>query len=61
MLWLEDPLQNLYGRAPVALPGWVSLRADSNFRSPRAVVRLLRELLPGAGRSRRPRRSRAPK
>lgn len=49
VLWLEDPLQNLYGRAPVALPGWVSLRADSNFRSPRAVVRLLRELLPEGG------------
>ena len=47
ILWLEDPLQNLYGRSPVVLPGWVSLRADSNFRSPRAVVRMLRELMPG--------------
>lgn len=48
ILWLEDPLQNLYGRSPVVLPGWVSLRADSNFRSPRAVVRLLRDLMPGS-------------
>lgn len=46
-LWLEDPLQNLYGRPPVALPGWVGLRADANYRSPRPVVRLLQEWLPG--------------
>jgi hypothetical protein len=45
-LWLEDPLQNLYGRAPVALPGWVRINANSNFRSPRSVVRMLQNLLP---------------
>ncbi len=45
-LWLEDPLQNLYARAPVPLPGWVTLRADSNFRSPRQVVQLLTALSP---------------
>lgn len=45
-LWLEDPLQNLYARAPVALPGWVTLHADSNFRSPRQVVQLLGALSP---------------
>ncbi len=45
-LWLEDPLQNLYGRAPVALTGWVRLNANSNFRSPRSVVRMLQNLLP---------------
>lgn len=48
LLWLEDPLQNLYGRPPVPLPGWVGLRAWSNYRSPRPVVRMLRALLPGA-------------
>jgi hypothetical protein len=46
LLWLEDPLQNLYGRPPVALPGWVGLRAGANYRSPRPVVRLLQQLLP---------------
>jgi hypothetical protein len=46
LLWLEDPLQNLYGRPPVALPGWVGLRATGNYRSPRGVVRMLRSLLP---------------
>lgn len=47
-LWLEDPLQNLYARAPVSLPGWVTLHADSNFRSPRQVVQLLAALSPEA-------------
>lgn len=46
VLWLEDPLQNLYGHPPVELPGWVRLRATSNFRSPRPVVRLLQSILP---------------
>jgi hypothetical protein len=46
-LWLEDPMQNLYLRPPVELPGWVGLRAVGNYRSPRPVVRLLQALLPG--------------
>jgi hypothetical protein len=45
-IWLEDPLQNLYGREPVELPGWVRMRATSNYRSPRSVVRMLQNLLP---------------
>lgn len=40
-LWLEDPDQNLYGRAPVELPGWVTLHSDTNYRSPRQIVDLL--------------------
>jgi hypothetical protein len=48
LIWLEDPMQNLYGRAPVELTGWVTLRARSNFRSPRPVVRMLQTLLPEA-------------
>ncbi len=47
-LWLEDPLQNLYARSPVPLPGWVTLHADSNYRSPRQVVQLLAALSPAA-------------
>jgi hypothetical protein len=46
MLWLEDPMQNLYLRLPVALPGWVRIRAESNFRSPRSVVHMLQSLAP---------------
>ena len=45
-IWLEDPLQNLYAREPVALPGWVRINAASNYRSPRSVVRMLQNLLP---------------
>ena len=44
-LWLEDPMQNLYGQPGVDLPGWVRLRATSNFRSPRSVVRLLQSIV----------------
>ena len=42
--WLEDPLQNLYGRAPAELPGWVELRSDTNYRSPQGVLGGLRQL-----------------
>ncbi len=45
-IWLEDPMQNLYGREPVPLPGWITLRADGNFRSPRQIVGLLQALSP---------------
>lgn len=46
VLWLEDPMQNLYGRDPVPLPGWVSLRSDANYRSPRQIIDLLARLAP---------------
>jgi hypothetical protein len=36
--WLEDPLQNLYDRPPVPLPGWVGLSADTNYRTPADVL-----------------------
>ncbi len=36
--WLEDPMQNLYGRPPTALPGWVTLRSETNYRSPRDIL-----------------------
>ncbi|NTV95321.1 MAG: ATP-binding domain-containing protein [Thiobacillus sp.] len=44
--WLEDPMQNLYGRPPVELPGWVVLRADTNYRTPRAILGYLNRLVP---------------
>lgn len=43
--WLEDPLQNLYGREPVPLQGWVTLRANVNYRSPRDVLECVSKLL----------------
>jgi len=44
--WLEDPMQNLYGRSPVPLPGWVSLRSNINYRSPKSILETLNQLLP---------------
>ncbi|MDE3010032.1 MAG: ATP-binding domain-containing protein [Pseudomonadota bacterium] len=44
-LWLEDPLQNLYDRPPLELPGWATLHAPENHRSPRSVVSVLNRLL----------------
>jgi len=46
VVWLEDPMQALYGREPARLPGWVTLHARANYRSPREVVRLLSAILP---------------
>lgn len=42
--WLEDPLQNLYDRPPFALPGWVTLRSATNYRSPRDILASLEQL-----------------
>ncbi|MFT5533011.1 MAG: hypothetical protein ACI802_001238 [Candidatus Paceibacteria bacterium] len=47
VLWLEDPMQNLYGRAPVALPEWVTLRVNTNYRNPREIVELLAAITGG--------------
>ena len=44
--WLEDPMQNLYARPPVALPGWVTLRSDTNYRTPQDILGTLRRMLP---------------
>lgn len=40
-IWLEDPLQNLYGKSSVQLPGWVRVSSPMNYRNPRQVVRAL--------------------
>jgi len=42
--WLEDPLQNLYVREPVALAGWTVLRENTNYRSPRDILAFLRDV-----------------
>lgn len=41
--WLEDPLQNLYMRESVALPGWTVLTETTNYRSPRDILDFVRE------------------
>lgn len=40
-VWLEDPAQNLYGKAPVPLAGWVTLQVPLNFRNPQRIVEAL--------------------
>lgn len=47
LIWLEDPMQNLYARPPFNEPGWIRIDARTNYRCPRPVVRLLQGLLPG--------------
>lgn len=44
--WMEDPMQNLYGLPPVELAGWVTLRSDINYRSPKDILASLNLLLP---------------
>ena len=46
--WLEDPMQNLYDRPRIELPGWVTIRSDINFRSPQDILEHLNRLLPAA-------------
>lgn len=43
--WLEDPMQNLYGRPAVELPEWVTLRANINYRSPQDIFAYLNKIL----------------
>jgi hypothetical protein len=43
--WLEDPMQRLYDRPAVDLPEFVTLRAETNYRSPRDVLGYLNRLL----------------
>lgn len=49
LIWLEDPMQNLYGRPAFDEPGWVQIDARTNYRCPRPVVRMLQGLLPEEG------------
>src|SRR5690606_38013445 len=37
VLWLDDPQQNLLGKAPVPLPGFVCYRESANFRTPQSI------------------------
>lgn len=43
--WLEDPMQRLYDRLPIELPGWATLNVDANYRSPRDVLGYVNRLL----------------
>ncbi len=44
--WLEDPMQNLYDRPEIALPGWVRISSERNYRSPSDILTVLNRALP---------------
>jgi superfamily I DNA and RNA helicase len=46
ILWLEDGDQNLQGKPPVALEGFVTYRCRENYRSPESIARFIRRTLP---------------
>lgn len=43
--WMEDPLQNVYSRDPLPLDGWVTIRSDANFRTPKKVLSAINRIL----------------
>ena len=43
--WLEDPLQNVYSRERMPFDGWVTIKSDANFRSPKRVLSGINEIL----------------
>jgi len=46
ILWLEDPNQNLQGKAPVFLKEFARYTARANYRSPESIARFIRNTLP---------------
>ena len=46
ILWLEDPVQNLQDKPPVATEGFVGYRCSINYRSPESIARFIRDTLP---------------
>lgn len=46
LLWLDDPMQNIYGREQAPLgDGFVTLHASTNYRSPQAICESINALL----------------
>jgi hypothetical protein len=43
--WLEDPLQNVYSRERIPFEGWVTIRSDANYRSPKQVLSGINQIL----------------
>ena len=43
--WLEDPLQNVYSRERMPFDGWVTIKSDANFRSPKRVLSGINDIL----------------
>ena len=45
ILWLEDSDQNIYGKLPVLLEGFVSYRSAVNYRSPESIAGFIAKTL----------------
>ena len=43
--WLEDPLQNIYSRDQISFENWVTIRSDSNYRSPKSILYAINQIL----------------
>lgn len=41
MLWLDDPMQNIYLKPTVELKDWARLRAPVNYRNPKPIAQFL--------------------
>ncbi len=46
ILWLEDSDQNLFGKQPIVLDGFVGYRCPINYRSPESITRFIKQTLP---------------
>lgn len=46
VLWLEDQDQNVFGKSPVRLKGFVGYRSLENYRSPERIARFIQKNLP---------------
>jgi superfamily I DNA and RNA helicase len=45
IIWLEDPMQNLRGTEPIALPDFVTYRENANYRSPATIAGFIKDVL----------------
>ncbi|BET26529.1 AAA domain-containing protein [Limnobacter thiooxidans] len=45
VIWLEDPVQNIYQKPRVSLPNWALINAPVNYRNPKPIAELLHLLL----------------
>jgi hypothetical protein len=46
LIWLEDPDQNLYGKAPIQLEASATFNARQNYRTPKSIAEFMRQTLP---------------
>jgi hypothetical protein len=45
VLWLEDPMQSLFMKKNIRMPGYVTYRESANFRTPRSIAEFVKDAL----------------